>query len=314
MATVGNANFDQILSTTLNNYRPTLEDNIFTARPLLFWLKSKDRIQMKSGGAKIVIPLLITSNSTAGSYAAADTILTTHQDGISAAEYNWKQFAASINIYGIEEAKNNGEAEIIDLLESKIMQTEEGIAESMNTMFYLDGTGNASKDWLGLAAIVNNTGTLGNINATVDDTYWRSYVDATAAPLTLAQMTTAFNSASRGSDSPDAILTTQTLFEKYEALLQPQLRFQDSKTADGGFQNLLFKTAPVMYDVSCQAGVMYFLNSKYIKLVGHTDKWFSPTPFVKPTNQDLRIAQILCYGELTASNRSRLAKLTGKTV
>lgn len=307
-----NSSFDDILSTTLNNYRRTLEDNIFSARALLFWLKSKDRIQTKSGGAQIVVPLLYATNTTTGSYANDDTIAVTHQSGISAAAYNWKQYAASVNIYGIEEAKNNGQEELIDLVEAKVQQTEESIAESMNTMFFADGTGNGSKDWNGLVTLVDATSTIGGINSTTD-AFWQAYVESSSAVLTLGQMVTAYNTTSRGADAPDAIFTTQTLFEKYESLLQPQLRFQDPKVADGGFQNLLFKTAPIMFDTACSSGVMYFLNSKYVKLVVHADKWFTPTPFVKPSNQDLRIAQILSYGNLVVSNRKRLGKLTAKT-
>lgn len=307
-----NSSFDDILSTTLANYRRTLEDNIFTARALLFWLKSKDRIQTKSGGHQIVIPLVYASNTTVSSYADADTIATTHQSGISAAAYAWKQYAASINIYGIEEAKNNGTEQLVDLVEAKVQVTEESIAEGMNTMFFADGTGNGSKDWNGLVTLIDATSTIGGINSTTD-AFWQSYVNSTAGALTLGQMATAYNTTSRGADAPDAIFTEQTLFEKYESLLQPQQRFTDPKIADGGFQNLLYKTAPIMFDVACTTGVMYFLNSKYIKLVVHSDKWFQPTPFVKPSNQDLRIAQILSYGNLTVSNRKRLGKLTAKT-
>jgi hypothetical protein len=126
-------------------------------------------------------------------------------------------------------------------------------------------------------------------------------------------MTTAYNTVSVGNDHPDMVLTTQTLFEKYESLLQPQLRYTDTKTADAGFQNLLFKAAPVAYDVHCTSGVMYFLNSKYISLVGHSDKWFANTEFLRPENMDARYALILCYGNLTIRNREKQGKLTAKT-
>jgi hypothetical protein len=35
-------------------------------------------------------------------------------------------------------------------------------------------------------------------------------------------MSSLYNSVSVGNDHPDLLLTTQTLFEKYEALLQPR--------------------------------------------------------------------------------------------
>ena len=307
-----NSNFDNLLTTTLANYRKTLTDNVFTARPLTYTLMEKGRIRMLNGGTKIVEPLIYGLNDTVGSYSGYDSIALTPQTGISAAEFEWRQYAASISISGIEEAKNNGDAEIINLLEAKIMQAEESMREGYNTMFFGDGTGNSSKDWNGLGNLVESGNTVGGIDSTTY-TWWKSYEENTATALTLAQMATAYNSVSVGNDHPDTLLTTQTLFEKYEALLQPNLRYTDTKTADAGFQNLLFKAAPVMYDTGCTAGVFYFLNSKYITLVGHSDKWFSQTAFISPEDTDARYALIMCYGNLTVRNRAKQGKLTAKT-
>ena len=307
-----NSNFDNLLTTTLANYRDQLTDNIFTARPLTYTLMEKGRIRMLNGGTKIVEPLIYGLNNTVGSYGGYDTLNLAPQEGISAAEFEWKQYAASISISGIEEAKNNGEQEIINLLEAKIMQAEESMREGFNTMFYGDGTGNSSKDWNGLGNLVESGNTVGNIDSSTY-TWWKSYEENTATALTLAQMATAYNSVSVGNDHPDTLLTTQTLFEKYEALLQPNLRYTDTKTADAGFQNLLFKSAPVMYDTGCTAGTFYFLNSKYLTLVGHTSKWFEQTAFIRPEDLDARYALIMCYGNLTVRNRAKQGKLTAKS-
>lgn len=310
----GNANFDSLLATTLANYRDQLTDNIFTARPLTFFLMDKGRIRMLDGGTKIVEPLIYGQNSTVASYSGYDPIALTAQDGISAAEYDWKQYAASIAISGIEEAKNNGEQAILNLLEAKVMQAEESMREGFNQMFFGNGTGNSNKDWNGLGNLVSSVGTVGGINrATAGNEFWRSYVNANAGALTLAKMSTAYNSVSVGNDHPDMVLTTQTLFEKYEALLQPQLRYTDTKTADAGFQNLLFKAAPVTYDEHCTAGYMYFLNSKYLTLVGHSGKWFSQTEFVRPENLDAKYALIMCYGNLTCRNAAKQGVITDAT-
>jgi hypothetical protein len=311
---MSNANFDALLSTTLANYRDQLTDNIFTARPLTYFLQDKGRMRMLNGGTKIVEPLIYGTNATVGSYSGYDSIALTAQAGITADEYDWKQYAASIAISGIEEAKNNGEQEIINLLEAKIMQAEESMREGFNQMFFADGSGNSGKDWNGLGNLVEASGTVGGINrATAGNEYWRSYEENTATALTLAQMSTAYNSVSVGNDHPDMVLTSQTLFEKYEALLQPQLRYTDTKTADAGFQNLLFKAAPVVYDEHCTAGVVYFLNSKYLTLVGHSGKWFEQTAFVRPEDLDARYALIMCYGNLTCRNAAKQGKLTAKT-
>ena len=308
----GNSNFDALLTTTLANYRDQLTDNIFTARPLTYMLNEKGRIRMLNGGTKIVEPLVYATNDTIGSYSGYDTISLTPQAGISAAEYDWKQYAGSISISGIEEAKNNGEQEIINLLEAKIMQAEESMREGFNTMFYGDGTGNSSKNWNGLGNLVEATGTVGGIDPATN-AWWVPYEENTGGALTLAYMNTAYNTVSVGNDHPDVVLTTQTLYEKYEALLQPNLRYTDTKTADAGFQNLLFKASPVMYDVSCTAGVMFFLNTKYLTLVGHSSKWFEQTECVRPEDLDARYALIMFYGNLTCRNRAKQGKLTAKT-
>ena len=311
----GNSDFDAILSTTLKNYVPKLADNVFTARPLFYALTNGQTIRRINGGAKIVVPIIYGTNSTAASYAGADTIDITAQTGISAAEYDWKQYAATVTITGIEEAKNNGEAAIIDLLEGKIMQTEETIIQNMNAMFWGDGTGNSGKDMNGLNKLVGTGLTVGGIDATdADNAWWRSTLTNQGGALTLAAMSTIYNTVSVGNDQPTIVITDQDEYEKYESLLQPNLRYTSADVADAGFQNLLFKGAPVTYDSDSDLdGKMFFLNTKYLRLVAHSETWFQPTPFVRPTNQDARYAQILCYGELTCSNRSRQGMLYGLT-
>ena len=311
----GNADFDEILSTTLKNYIPKLTDNIFSARPLFYALTNGQTIRRISGGANIVVPIIYGTNTTAGSYSGTDTISITAQEGISAAEYSWGQYAATVTISGIEEAKNNGEAQIIDLLEGKIFQTQETVIENMNTMFWADGLGNGGKDWNGLHLIVAKPNTtLGGINpATAGNAFWKSTEVNQGGALTTAGMASIYNTISVGNDQPTIIITTQALYEAYEALLDGQIRYTDTDVADGGFQNLLFKGAPVTFDDAATAGQMMFLNTKYLQLVAHSDVWFKPTPFVRPTNQDAVFSQLLCYGQLTCSNRARQGYMFGAT-
>ena len=304
--------FDELLSTTLKNYVPKLTDNIFRARPLFYALTNGQTIRRVSGGTKIVVPVIYGTNSTAASYAGTDTIPTTAQTGISAAEYDWRQYAATVTISGIEEAKNNGEAQIIDLLEGKIFQTQETIIENMNTMFWADGTGNGGLDWNGLDLIIGKPNTtLGGIDPTDGNSWWASTETDEDSALALKSMSNVYNTVSVGNDQPTIVITTQAAYESYEALLTTNVRYTDTDVAGAGFQNLLFKGAPVTFDGACTAGEMMFLNTKYLQLVAHSDVWFKPTPFVRPTNQDAVFSQLLCYGNLTCSNRSRQGYLFG---
>jgi hypothetical protein len=309
----GNANFDEILSTTLKNYVPKLTDNIFSARPLFYALTNGQTIRRITGGANIVVPIIYGTNSTAGSYSGTDTISTTAQTGISAAEYSWGQYAATVTINGLEEAKNNGEAQIIDLLEGKIFQTQETIIENMNTMFWADGSGNSNKDWNGIQNIVSGSAVGGINQGDAGNAFWAPTQTSQGGVLSLAGMATMYNTISVGNDQPTIIMARRQGYEAYEALLTSSIRYTDTDMADGGFQNLLFKGAPITFDDDCPANEMYFLNTKYLQLVAHSDVWFKPTPFVRPTNQDAVFSQLLCYGQLTTSNRARQGRLFGIT-
>ena len=307
----GNPDFNALLSTTLQNYQPTLVDNIFKDLVLLNHLNSKGRVQVEEGGTSIVEPLMYAVNNTVGSYSGYDAIDLTPQDGITAAEYQWKQMAASIAISGIEESKNRGTEAIIKLLNAKIMQAEESLKSSLNTMLYSNGTGNGGKDFNGLGniiATVNNT--VGGIDATTN-TWWNPIQDTSAATLTQADMGAIYNQASKGSDVPDLILTNSNLFEKYESTLSLQVRYQDVAKANAGFQNLMFKQTPLVFDLAIAAASssapMYFINSKYLKLTGMNGHWFNTTDFQNGTvaGVDARYALVMAYGELTCSNRAR---------
>jgi hypothetical protein len=319
MADTTSLAYDSLLSTTLYNYTPTLENNVFNQRPFLNWLKRSGNIKSYDGGARIVIPIVEGTNSTAGFYSMYDTIPTNPQDGVTAAEYLWKQAAVSIAIAGLEEAQNSGKQAIIDLLAAKSMQAEESLANILNSTF-LSATGPTGA-WNGIGAGVSATGTFGGLDQSVHAN-WASYSSSTAQPLTIADMSTGWNgTAQGGNDTPDFLLTTQTLWEKYESLLQPALRYSDPGTADAGFVNLLYRGAPVCFDAALVATTgytfdttpFYFLNSKHVWIAKHSAKWFSTTPFMRPPNQDARYAQILSYGNLVVNCRRRLGKLTART-
>ena len=313
----GNPDFNALLSTTLQNYQPTLVDNIFKDLVLLNHLNERGRVQVEDGGTSIVEPLMYAVNNTVSSYSGYDAIDLTPQDGISAAEYQWKQIAASIAISGIEEAKNRGTEAIIKLLNAKVMQAEMSLKSSLNDMLFSNGAGNGGKDFNGLANIVGTqNNSVGGIDASSNSWWNPTQATTMAATLSLQNMADVYNRASKGSDVPDLIITNHTLFEEFESLLTPNVRYQDVAKANAGFTNLMFKQTPLVFDLALATDAtdapMYFLNTKYLKLTGMTGYWFTTTEFQKGTvaGVDARYALVMAFGELTCSNRSRQGYLT----
>jgi len=313
----GNPDFNSLLSTTLQNYQPTLVDNIFKDLVLLNHLNERGRVRVEEGGTQIIEPLLYAVNDTVATYSGYDAIDLTPQEGISAAEYDWKQMAASIAISGIEEAKNRGAEAIIKLLNAKIQQAEMSLQTTLNQqLFGTPGVAPAAKDMNGLGNIIGTeNNTVGGIDAS-SNSWWNPTYDGTASTLSLVDMASIYNQASKGSDVPDLIITNVALFEKFESLLTTQVRYQDVAKANSGFQNLMFKQTPIVFDLELGTGTsaqpMYFLNTKYLKLTGLNGYWFKTTEFMNGTvaGVDARYALILAYGNLTCSNRSRQGYLS----
>ena len=314
----GNPDFNSLLSTTLQNYQPTLVDNIFKDLVLLSHLNEKGRVRVEEGGTQIIEPLMYAVNDTVATYSGYDTIDLTPQEGISAAEYDWKQMAASIAISGIEEAKNRGTEAIIKLLNAKIMQAEMSLKTTLNEqLFGTPGVAPATKDLNGLGNIIGTqNNTVGGIDSTTN-TWWNPTQATTMdATLSLVNMADVYNRASKGSDVPDLIITNTSLFEKYESLLTNNVRYQDVAKANAGFTNLMFKQTPIVFDlelaVDASDAPMYFLNTKYLKLTGMNGYWYTTTDFMNGTvaGVDARYALVLAYGNLTCSNRARQGFMT----
>ncbi len=310
-------NLGQMLSTTLKKYRPTLTDNIHNSNALFYLLKEKKAIREEDGGERIVEPLMYATNNTAGWYDGYDQLDVTPQEGIDAAEFNWKQASASITISGKQIRQNAGRKEkIIDLLEAKTKQAELSLRQQLTQGLFSDGTGSNNKQLTGLEAMVLDSGTYGGVNSGTY-TWWRSYVDNTSEALSVADMRTAFNTGSLGgTDNPDIIVTTQSLFETYEGLLTTDIDMLApgvKKMGDAGFQTLGFKGVPLVWDEDCPSGTMYFLNTRHMSLVVHKDANFETTDFEKPEDQDALVAQILFMGNLTCNRRKSHNKLTNKS-
>lgn len=313
-------NVGLLLSTTLKKYRKTLVDNIHKSNAVFYYLKQNGKIKEEDGGERIVVPVMYGKNSTAASYSGYDSLDVTPQTGIDSAEFNWKQYAVSITISGEEERKNSGTSKIIDILEARTKQAQMSLTEQLSTGMFSDGTGNGSKDLTGFEAMVLNSGTYGGINSATY-TWWQAGVSTTSTALTTADMRVGFNTASLGGkDTPDLVVTTQTLYQTYEGLLtmtSPAIPYFPSvgtkKLGDGGFQTLEFKGVPVVWDELTPSGTMYFLNTDHMNLTVQKDANFEVSDFVKPENQDARVAQILFMGNLTCDRRKSFYKLTNRT-
>lgn len=316
MATSYTKEFNALATTTLEKYSKTIADNFFNEFVLMGELKKKGGYIPGADGTKVVEPLVYASNTTAKAYSGYDLLDLTPQDNLTSALYDYKNYDVSIVIAGDEIEANKGESQVTSLLETKIKNAEMSLKNLINTDMFV-GNGTDSKKVLGLAQIVEATGSVGSIDPATY-TWWASYEENTSTALTLAQMDTAVIDLSRGSGmvfKPNIEITTPTLYGKFNSLLVAKQQFvsSDAKMATAGFENILHMGIPLTYDEACTSGVVYFLNTNYLRLRYSETRNFTVSEFDKALNQDAQIAHIKWRGAFTTNNRSALGKLTAKT-
>lgn len=311
----GNASFDTLISSTIDKYLPTLVDNIFTSKPLLWIFETGGHMKNVDGGRHLNIELLYAQSKNVGSYSGSDTFSTQDDDEVTIAQFDWKQYYGLFKIDGLTEAINSGSKEkIFDILSTRAKVVQMTISENLDQMFLGDGTGNGGKDFLGIKKLVSSDD-LGGITVSTNS-WWSANTDTTSETLAtwgLSGMANMFNTCSEGNDHPTHILTTQTEFEAFEALLTSNARYLDPMMADAGFQNLLYKGVPITFDNYVDSGYMYFLNMDYIDFYKLNNVWFTPSEFVTPANQDVRYKYLKLYGQMGISNRKRQGVHSGLT-
>lgn len=308
-------NVGALITTTQENRDiKELQDAVFSRLTLLDHLQRKNRVR-RGGGTSIIVPIRSSANSTAGFYSNYSPIDTSPQDNETAAQYKYKQAAASVSLSGKEErVQNKGKYEVIDLVKTKIEDAEMALRNTINTALFAASP--ASTDIGSLVTSIDATSSIGEINSTTYS-FWQSTSTASAsfAAQGLADMRTLWNTLAKRapSSNPDLLLTTSDIHGYYEGSLQPQQRYESSGTGNGSFEKLRFKSSDIDFDAQCNSGVMYFLNSDVMELVIDPSTDFMMTEWVKPSNQDARVCQYLVALELVIKNRRKLGKLTSIT-
>ncbi len=316
-------------------------DAIFKDSAWLSLLRLNGAVEKQDGGERIRVPLMYGKNDTIKSYSGYDVLDTTPQDGITTAFYEWRELGGTISISRKEERQNSGEAAKIGLLTSKIKQATMSMTEALNSQLVL-GTvsgstfvpGNDAKDLNPLGyflrkAVATDPTSGGNVgNLASSNTWWRAKSAAfgggsESGGVSVPTITTyagiivglrrLYNYCSQGSGgSPDIALFDQLSYEVYENALDTKVRYTNTKLADMGFDNIKLRGATCIWDeivpdvengtAAITKGTVFFINSKFYKLIIDSQTDIVTTPFVSPENQTAKVAKILFMGNAIVSN------------
>jgi hypothetical protein len=313
-----NSVFTELVTTTFRKHGKQFRDNMSNHNALLRRMHRKGMSRSEDGGLSIVEPLDYAQNSTYQRFSGYDVLNIGASDVLSAAEYQWRQIALSVASSGEELRKNRGQARIINLAKSRITNALRTFKNNFSSDVYSDGT--LSNQVNGLQALISDagTGTVGGIDSSVW-TFWQNKVQSAAAPLqgggAITPSAATIQSLwlplwlelTRGEDKPDLIVTDNNYFTFYEESLTSYKRYAgDAETARGGFVELKYKTADVIFDggSGIPTNHAYFINTDYFTLVHHPDANMTVNEEMRPINQDAAIVPVLWMGNLVCGNRS----------
>jgi hypothetical protein len=297
--------YDQINAITEKKFIPKLVDNIFASTPLMQRLEKK--LKKLDGGTKVLQPLNYAQASAGGWYSGADTLNNTDNDVITSAEFDWAQIYQSISISRRDELKNSGDAAKINFVKSKVQIAEKSIKDTVAAGLY--NAGSDPKAILGLRTFVDTDATYAGISQ-VTYSWWQANVDSTSTTLTIPVMQSLWGSCSIEGETPTVITSTQSNYDRFYGLLQPQQRFMDEATAKAGFTSLLFNGVPFIADSKCPSGHVFMLNEDYLELYVHKEENFRFEPFSSPLNQNIKVAHIFAMMVLASSNNRMHGGLT----
>lgn len=261
---------DSLFALSIANYRKTLTDNIGASNAVLHEILESDAYEECEGGTYIGEPLMYAL-AAADFYSGYDELSTIPTDGITQADFVWSQMACPI-VYNMKEVFQN-KNKIVDLVKSRIQQSEMGIQETFAQAFlwgnYNNGgaitteyvsSNNGSLGVTPLPKLVsyNTSGsagtalTVGGLNEN-SYSWWRNQY-ATSAATTYSgfiyELLNMYNTVALGTGGPpDLILMDQVTYQNAEhAYFSIYKRNEGSKDMEYPFENFRFKNARCVLD------------------------------------------------------------------
>lgn len=316
-----------------------LDSNVFATRML-------SRSQ-KWTGEKIRKAIKVSNSNLGGSFSGMETFSTEQANTREFLEFEAKFYEAPVTVSLTELSKNQAdESRVVDLAVQELAERTEEMADAIGNIFYGDGTGNNSKDFLGLEGIVDdgtNLATYGGLARSSFQTL-NSTVTASGGTLSLAKLATLHSAITSGSVKPSLGIMDETVWDLFEQLLQPQERItKDISAMSGGklvggtgFTALFHRGVPYIADEKATSGTLYLLNERFLEwralpmamttpinfkldsIEGNDydnvkGLGFSWTDWITPSNQASIVGHLYLGGQLWSSNPKRHGKLTGIT-
>lgn len=330
----------RIQTTVKQQYLPFVVDTVLNSNVLF---QRVVRAGKEWNGRTLRAPVKVSKNTTGQSFRGFDTFSVAPTDNRQYMEFTPSFYQITCALPGDELSVADTDDKVLDLMKLTIQSDTEDMADNLGTIFYADGTGNGSKDPLGLAALVDDGGSVSSIGGLSRSTYTtlQSTVTASSGAISLAKVDTLWINVTSGAQRPTAVFCTQAVYNFYGQLLRPQERiekpasFTKALSSGTGFSALHYNGIPILMDEKCTSGAFIMVNEKFVDwyalpyynadAVSYKSQiegndydapmglGFSWSDWIIPANSASVVGHIYFGGQFITTNPKRHGKLTGVT-
>jgi len=276
---------DRVNNITLQDYNSTVVDTINKSSEIMKRVVSRP---VPWNGRSYSSPIFTNNSQLGMSFKGTETVDTT-------IDYNTQQmtwfptgYLQPVGVSIVERSINATPSGVIDLYKSSYQYAQNSMITALGQIFYGYGNGN---DFDGLGNIVDdgtNTSSYAGLSRTTYPTINGFLTTASGGVLTLDLMAAADDGATisgNESETPNVIMSNQTVWSLYESLLTPTVNsyymgqggdFVDGSTSvkqsvsqsdslwlKQGATSVSFRGKPLVRDQKAPSGVMFGLNENW---------------------------------------------------
>lgn len=326
MPIVTDRQYRQALTASVAKRSKIVQDIVHKSTPLTKILKDSGRIRTKrAGGPELRIPIQF-DKLQAQWFTGYDKIEITPRELLNSAVFNWSRVVSMFSLTGTELMYNQGDEEVIDLMDFYIAEAEKTIKEEWETALVGDGTGSGGRQMIGLGGavpIVANSGIYGGIDRAAVPNWRTTYYDVTAGDVsgyTVWDSTTARPimervalARSRNAMYPDLWIMDANSYSAVSASMVAHQRITTQRAANLGFESLGVWTPAGLVDVVAAGGIgnvmptntIFALNTDGLAIYefpGQAFVPFHPGDGIRPINQDAFAQGIVWSGQFVVEN------------
>lgn len=292
------------------------------------------------GGKYLQVPIGFVGTTRAKAIERAGTVAVSDSDDVTMAEYQRAHYYQPIAIYDTEERDCDTPEKVYDLYKRKFSAAKMELNNKLATDFWLSTYTAPQIQGIRLAAPTDGGTSTVYANVPVANTNWASQTNTTGGAASTALLgyldTLDYSLSAGGSEQWSYAVTTSNIHRILKQVARTYHQFQvnpqskaGKRIADLGYQVVEYNGRPIVWDINCPAGFVYFFHERACYLavsddtgasMGDVDsqgngleyelmRWSDMTP----NNQVGRATYLHWCGQFVVEERRLIGQISGLT-